>query len=271
MASRRLDRADLVGALREAGLDQLRDVIMHSSLSSLGWVEGGADTVIDAVVEVLGPEGTLMVPTFNYVLRDPVFDPPHVVSETGAITNALRKRREAIRSIHPTYSVAAVGKRAAEFTAEHWKAEPVGLGSPIDRLAKAGGHVFLLGVKHDSDSTMHVGEAYAKVPYRHVPYDPTWPRTAQVRTDSGEIVSVDLHDEPGCSTAFGVVELPLRERECIQDFKIEQTKCQLVKSQDVVDTTLELLQKRTDILLCSNPKCMFCPRAREAIRSSEPS
>lgn len=271
MASSRLAKANLVGALRDAGVDQLRDVIMHSSLSSLGWVDGGADTVIDAVVEVLGPEGTLMAPTFNYVLWDPVFDPPNVSSETGAITNALRKRREAVRSIHPTYSVAAMGKHAADFTAEHWKAEPVGLGSPIDRLAQAGGYVFLLGVKHDSDSTMHVGEAYAKVPYRGVPFDPTWPRTAQVRTDSGEIISVDLRDEPGCSTAFGVIELPLRERGCIRDFKIERTKCQLVKSQDVIDRTVELLRKGIDILLCSNPKCRFCPRAREAIRASEPS
>ena len=270
MAKKRLDKADLADALREAGVDRVRDVIMHSSLSSLGRVEGGADTVIDAVVEILGPEGTLMTPTFNYVLWDPVFDPANVNSETGAITNALRKRRGAIRSIHPTYSVAAMGKRAAEFTAEHWKAEPVGIGSPIDRLAKAGGYVLLLGVKHDSDSTMHVGEAYADVPYRGVPYDPGWPRTAQVRTDSGEIVSVDLHDEPGCSTGFGVIELPLRERGCIRDFKIERAKCQLVKSQDVIDTTVELLRKRADILLCSNPKCYFCSRAREAIRSSQP-
>jgi hypothetical protein len=114
---------------------------------------------------------------------------------------------------------------------------------------------------------MHVGEAYAEVPYRGVPYNPTWPRMAKVRTDSGEIVSVDLHDEPGCSTGFGVIELPLRERGCIRDFKIEQAKCQLVKSQDVIDTTVKLVQEKTDILLCSNPKCYFCPCAREAIRS----
>lgn len=241
---------------------------MQSSLSSLGLVEGGADTVIDAVVEVLGPEGTLMVPTFNYVLRDAVFDPWNVHSETGAITNALRSRPEAIRSLHPTYSVAVLGKRAAEFTAGHWKTQPVGIDSPIDRLAKAGGYVFLLGVKHDTDSTMHVGEAYADVPYRGVPYNPSWPRTAQVRTDSGEIVSVDLYDEPGCSTGFGVIELPLREKGCIQDFRIERAKCQFVQSQDVIDATVELLRKRTDILLCSNPKCYFCPRARVAIQSS---
>jgi aminoglycoside 3-N-acetyltransferase len=269
MGKKTLNKADLVDALREAGLDRVRDVVLHSSLSSLGSVEGGAETVIDAVMGVLGPEGTLMAPTFNYVLWDGVFDPENVVSETGTITNTLRKRAGAVRSTHPTYSVAAMGKRAAEFTVGHWKAEPVGVDSPIDRLAKAGGYVFLLGVKHDTDSTMHVGEAYAGVPYRGVPYHPLWPRTAKVRTDSGEIVSVDLHDEPGCSTGFGVIELPLRETGRIRDFKIERAKCQLVKSQDVIDATVRLVQERTDILLCANPKCYFCPRAREEIRSSQ--
>jgi aminoglycoside 3-N-acetyltransferase len=262
---RNLSKPGIISALLDAGLDQVRDVVLHSSLSSLGSVDGAAETVIDAIVDVLGPEGTLLVPTFNYVLWDGVFDPGTVVSQTGAITNALRQRPGAIRSLHPTYSVTALGKRAAEYTAEHWKAEAVGVDSPLDRVAKAGGSVFLLGVKHDTDSTMHVGEAHAKVRYRGIPYDPTWPRSAHIRTDSGDVVPVDLRDEPGCSTGFGVIELPLREKGCIRDFKIEQAKCQLVKSQDVIDATVQLLRQREDILLCSNPRCYFCPHARERL------
>jgi hypothetical protein len=84
----------------------------------------------------------------------------------------------------------------------------------------------------------------------------------------GEIVEIDLQDEPGCSTAFGVIELPLRQDGCIRDFKIGRAKCQLVRSQDVIDATVKLLGERPDALLCSNPRCYFCPHAREKLAAS---
>ena len=260
---RTLQKSDLVDLLRQGSVDQTRLLMMHSSLHSLGRVDGGAETVIDAVLEVLGEDGTLMVPTFNYVLETDVFDPATVHSQTGLITNTLRKRPEAVRSLHPTYSVAAIGRQAEEFTREHWNAESVGIDSPIDRIARAGGFILLLGVKHDTDSTMHVGESYAQAPYRGVPYDPNFPRTARVRTPSGEVVTVDLNDEPGCSTGFGVIEMPLRQRGLIRDFKIEAAKCQLLRGLDVIETTVEVLKERSDALLCSNPACYFCTHARK--------
>ena len=261
-----LSRPNLVAAMQDAGLGEVDRLLMHSSLHSLGRVDGGAETLIDALLEVLGEEGTLMVPTFNYNLELEVFDPATVHSQTGLITETLRKRPEAIRSLHPNYSVAAIGRDSEELTREHWKAESTGVGSPIDRIARSGGFILLLGVKHDTDSTMHVGEAYAEVPYRGVPFDPSWSRTAKVRTPDGEIVTVDLHDEPGCSTGFGIIEMPLREKGLIRDFKIDRAKCQLVKGQEVIATTVEILRQRMDALLCGNPQCLFCPRALEKVR-----
>jgi aminoglycoside 3-N-acetyltransferase len=263
--------SDLVEAFQGAGLDHIRHLVVHSSLSSLGNVEGGPKTVISALTEVLGPGGTLMAPTFNYHLEDGIYDPDTEVSQTGAITEALRKWPQAIRSLHPTYSVVDLGWDAQKLTRDHWKAEPVGIDSPIDRLAREGGAVLLLGVKHDSNSSMHVGEAYAQVPYRHVPFNPSWPRKASVRIQSRGLVEVDLCREPGCSTAFGVIELPLRRKGFIRDFKVFQTKCQLMKAADVIDTTVQLLTEKVDILLCSNLKCLFCPRAREVVRDWESS
>ena len=260
---RLLRQSDLVDYLRAGGVDQTRLLMMHSSLHSMGRVHGGAETLIDAVLEVLGEDGTLMVPTFNYVLEMDVFNPATVHSQTGLITNTLRKRPDAVRSLHPTYSVAAIGRQAEEFTREHWNAESTGIDSPIDRIARAGGFILLLGVKHDTDSTMHVGEAYAQVPYRGVPYDPNFPRSARVRTPSGEVVTVDLNDEPGCSTGFGVIEMPLRQKGLIRDFKIEAAKCQLVRGLDVIETTVEVLKDRSDALLCANPECYFCTHARK--------
>ena len=263
---RKLSHRDLVTAMQDAGLGQVDRLLMHSSLHSLGRVDGGAETLIDALLEVLGEDGTLMAPTFNYNLEEEVFDPTTVRSQTGLITEILRKRPEAIRSLHPNYSVAAIGRDAEELTREHWKAEATGVGSPIDRISRAGGSILLLGVKHDTDSSMHVGEAYAEVPYRGVPFDPSWSRTAKVRTPAEEIVVLDLHDEPGCSTGFGIIEMPLREKGMIRDFKIDRAKCQLVKGRDVIETTVEILKQRMDALLCANARCLFCPRAREKVR-----
>ena len=261
-----LSRQDLVCELNDASIGEVRLLLMHSSLHSLGRVEHGADSVVDAVLEVIGDDGTLMVPTFNYTLGElDLFDPDQVPSQCGIVTETLRQRPEAIRSLHPNYSVAAIGKDAEPLTREHWRAESVGVGSPIDRIAREDGYIFLLGVKHDADSTMHVGEAYAQAAYRGVRFDPTWPRTAQVRTPSGDLVELSLNDEPGCSTGFGMIEAPLREKGMIRDFKIGQAKCQLVKGLDVIETTMEILENRMDALLCTNLRCYFCTQARKCL------
>ena len=270
LVRRSLKQHELEVAFRDNRLDKVRHLLVHSSLSSLGHVEGGARTVLDALMAVLGPAGTLMAPTFNYFLEDhEVFDPLTKPSQTGAIPEALRKCSGAVRSFHPTYSVAALGPDAVALTSDHWQAEPVGMDCPIDRLAREGGSVLLIGVKHDANSTIHVGEAYADVPYRGIPFEPSWPRTARTYLPTGECIELDLHNEPGCSTAFGVIELPLREQGSISDFKIGQCKCQLMKAMDIIEATVQLLEKDMSILLCSNPNCRFCPRARESIRQWE--
>ncbi|MFH1762408.1 MAG: AAC(3) family N-acetyltransferase [bacterium] len=90
------------------------DVILafHSSMKSLGRVENGPGTVIDAFIEALGPEATIMVPTFTYgeKHRNRPFDPEKSESVVGLITEVFRNRDDAIRSICPIHSVAAIGK-----------------------------------------------------------------------------------------------------------------------------------------------------------------
>lgn len=154
---------DLVNQFYKLGLRQGDCFILHSSLRSIGYIEGGADIVIDAILEVVGPKGTLMVPTFTP--RCSLFDVCKTPSEMGLITETLRRRPQAFRSWHPTHSVAAIGYSAEDLTRNHLKHRALGKGSPIDRLAKMGGYVLLLGVGHDVNSTIHVGEAWAEVGY----------------------------------------------------------------------------------------------------------
>lgn len=255
-------RDDIARALIDAGLPPGANVLMHSSLSTLGRVQGGPDAVINGTLDAIGNNGTLMVPAFNYWVVD-LFDPRSTPGLTGVITETLRNRRGAMRSYHPTHSVVALGKRAHEFTRDHERIGAIRVHSPIDKLAKAGGYTVLLGVRHESNSAIHVGEAYAQPWYLGFPFSASDPDQAMILMD-GSVTAVELAGfQSGCSIAFNAIEMPLRRRGDIVDFKVGATLCQLMPTQAVIDRTIELIQDREDSLLCSLASCFFCNNARE--------
>jgi aminoglycoside 3-N-acetyltransferase len=112
--------------LRSLGVKNGDILLVHSSLSRFGHVEGGADAVIDGILDAVGTEGTVLVPTLTgsdklSPANPPIFDVLNTPSWTGIIPETFRKRPEAVRSLHPTHSVAAIGKKAREITANHEK------------------------------------------------------------------------------------------------------------------------------------------------------
>lgn len=137
-------------------LDIRRDdvVIVHSSLSRLGMVDGGPGTVIGAIRQLVGAQGTVMVPTLHlgtsavkHFESDPVFDVRRSPSRMGAISEYLRTLPDARRSLHPTHSAAAIGSLAQYLTEAHHKGQvPFGPCSPYFRLAESGGKSIMLGV-----------------------------------------------------------------------------------------------------------------------------
>jgi aminoglycoside 3-N-acetyltransferase len=147
-------------------------VLVHSSLRSLGQVEGGADAVIDALLAVLGPQGTLLVPTLTgsealSAQNPPQFDPTHTPCWTGIIPETLRKRPGAVRSLHPTHSAAAIGAEAQALLAGHtFSVTPCDELSPYGELARRDdGYILLIGVTHESNTTFHHVEEMAGLPY----------------------------------------------------------------------------------------------------------
>ena len=118
-------REHVAAAARECGVAPGDTLMFHSSLSSIGTVEGGPDTVIDGFLDVLGPGGTLAVPTLcrakkgEEALIFDQWDPTTSPSYVGAITEHFRRRPDAVRSDNATHSVAAIGARAVELTADH--------------------------------------------------------------------------------------------------------------------------------------------------------
>lgn len=254
-------KTDVIESLKRAGVPKGANILVHSSLAAVGWLEGGGDALIDGLLEAIGAEGTLMAPTFNY-WAVALFDPQTTPGLTGIVSETLRVRNNAFRSLHPTHSVAAIGWRAREFTEGHEQTGAVHIGSPIDKLAKAGGYTLLLGVHHDSNSAIHLGEAYASPWYLGFPFSATDPREADIMVD-GSTKTVRLAGlQSGCSIAFNTIELPLREHGEIVDFKIGQALCQLIPTQVIVNRTIDLIRRREDALLCSWANCFFCCNAR---------
>ena len=154
--------------LLEIGLVSGDTVIVHSSLSSMGNVEGGAETVIAALMEVIGPEGTLMFPAFTY--KSAYLGEPFVHDETpvcvGLIPETFRKWPGVIRSVHPSHSVSAIGRLAYELTKDHALDEtPMGLNSPYRRLAEHKAKILMLGCSLNTMSYMHALEEEAEAEY----------------------------------------------------------------------------------------------------------
>lgn len=246
----------LAADLRSLGLAAGDRVVAHSSARAVG---EAPDAIVDALLEVVGRDGLLVVPAFTYDTAR--FDPAVEPGRAGAVAEAVRLRPGAVRSLHPSHSVAALGAGAAELCAGHELLAAADVDSPLDRLARAGGHVLLLGVGRVADTTVHVGEFRAGAPYLHVPFSPDWPRVHEIVAD-GRIRTVEYDRFPGCSRAFGVVERGLRERASIRDGFVGRAIAQLARGEDVIDEAVALLEADAGALLCTDPRCYRCTNAR---------
>ncbi|MDA0991078.1 MAG: AAC(3) family N-acetyltransferase [Verrucomicrobia bacterium] len=150
-------RAALVQDLRQLGLAPGVSVMVHSSLSKIGMVQGGAETVIDALCQVVGRSGTLMMPSFNHG-EAWVYNPMTTPTTNGAIPDAFWRRANVVRSQHGTHAVAAIGAKAAEYCAGHVDAGIWAENSPIGRLIHDGGLILALGVPLTTATAYHVAE-----------------------------------------------------------------------------------------------------------------
>ena len=155
-------------------------ILVHSSLRSLGYVEGGAEAVVDALLDVLGPRGTLCVPSFVFSLTNqpqPIFDPAHTPSEMGAISEAARRRPGARRSTHLIHSISALGPAAEEITRVHgpsaWACD-----GPFWQLHHYDAKIVLLGVPYLRCTYFHVVEQLVQTPkrvFREIDAQMRWP------------------------------------------------------------------------------------------------
>ncbi|TCP52767.1 aminoglycoside 3-N-acetyltransferase [Tumebacillus sp. BK434] len=208
-------RQSLADDLRALGLKEGMTVIVHSSLSSLGWVCGGAVAVVQALMDVLTEEGTLVMPTHSSEFSDPALwqNPPvpkewhEIIRETmpafdplftptrnmGKIVDTFRTFPGVLRSNHPHVSFAAWGKHKELVTDNHSLDYGLGDRSPLARIYDLDGYVLLLGVGHDRNTSLHLSENRAPGTVKEMLGSPiirdgqrVWATFAEIEIDSDQ-------------------------------------------------------------------------------------
>ena len=261
-----LARKEIVRGLRDLGVKEGDILMVHSTLSGFGRVEGGADTVIDALIEAVGPGGTVAMPTLYLpaISGLEVFDVEKSPSEMGEITEVFRKRAGVLRSVHPTHPVAAFGARAEELIRDHAKAPTAcGKGTPFGRLGDWGGKVLLLGVDQDRNTLLHTAEDYANSPYLSQ-------RIARYRDpNTGETRKLVLAKFPGPHRNFIGLDPLFRESGVMKIGKIGKAVCRLMDAAGTLRVVVEALKRDQAAVLCDNPECTDCVRQRGFVRQAE--
>jgi aminoglycoside 3-N-acetyltransferase len=254
-----LTRSSLAEELGACGLSSGQIVLVHSSLSKLGWIPGGAEAAILAMLDVLGEDGTLMLPTHTSDNSDPSdwanppvpkswwplirkHTPPYNPRTTptrmmGAIPELFRTWPGTIRSAHPVTSFAAHGPLAEHLTSEHLLEEELGNRSPIGRLYELDGYVLLLGVGHMNNSSIHLAE-----------YRTNYPGKRTLETGSSMIVdgkrrwvkyeTLDLQDED-----FGELGLAFDHASKLAVPRIAQAEVRFFKQRSLVDFAIEWMER----------------------------
>jgi aminoglycoside 3-N-acetyltransferase len=251
-------RKTLVEQLRALGVTPGQVLLVHSSFRALRPVKDGPPGVIEALLEAVGSAGTLVMPSWTG--RDDLpFEPRSTAAATdlGVIADTFWRRPGVRRSDHP-FAFAALGPRAEEITSGPLPIPPHAPGSPVGKVHAIDGRVLLLGVGHDADTTLHLAELLAGVPYR------VTNRITVLR--DGVPMRIDYVENDHCCQRFALADSWLRSAGLQSEGPVGSAPGRLFRSRDVV--RLAEVRLRADPLLFLHPRgsgCEECDQARASV------
>ena len=251
---KRLTREDIRFSLELMGIRPGDVLLVHSALSSIGYVEGGTDSVIDAFCDAVGEEGTIVMSTLTGWFSP--FDAATSPSAVGGISEVFRSRKNVLRSLHPVHSVAAWGKHAAYVTQGHENCPTgCGEGTPYLKLKELGGKAILLGVDMDRNTIMHSLEEAIDAKYLR-----TLDICAPTYLPGAEKFTLKKfppgHRDFLCATPM------LRRAEIMVEGMIGSACVKIVDIQGLFDLMMPILQNDPLLFICENPNCNSCHWSR---------
>jgi aminoglycoside N3'-acetyltransferase len=254
-----VSRAEVVDQLHQLGVGEGGVLLLHTSFRAVRPVEGGPVGLIAALRGALGPDGTLVMPSWSGDDDHP-FDP--ITTPTppslGVVADTFWRLPGVLRSDH-FHAFAAAGPEAARVTSDPLPLPPHIPESPVGRVHDLDGQVLLLGVGHDADTTLHLAELLAGVPYRVPSY-------CTVLQD-GRPVRIDYGENDHCCERFGFADEWLRARGLQAEGRVGHAHARLARARDIVEVTLERLAR--DPLLFLHPpsaECAECDRSRKSVK-----
>ncbi|MDE2900148.1 MAG: AAC(3) family N-acetyltransferase [Chloroflexota bacterium] len=250
--------ANVTEQLRALGVQPGQTLQVHTAFSTVGPIEGGPIGLIEALRAAIGPGGTLVMPSMSDDDDHP-FDPQMTPClGMGVTADAFWRLLGVLRSDSP-HAFAAVGPNAERITAPHPIVPPHGIDSPVGRVWELGGHVLLLGVGHDADTTVHLAENLAGVRYRRDKYVTVLQGGVQMRFEYAEI--------DHCCERFALVDTWLDERNLQRRCTVGHAEARLVPARNVVEVVVERLRADETAFLHPAGTDTECDEAWASLRS----
>ena len=249
----------LTQQLRACGLAEGQTVLVHLAMSKLGWIIGGVEAVIMALLAAVGDSGTLMMPTNSsnntdpskwqnppvpeewwQTIRDhtPAYNPLTTPTRgMGVVPELFRTWPGAVRSTHPAFSLAALGPKAEYLVADHALNELAGDRSPLGKLYELDGHVLLLGVEHWHNTSLHLAEFRVNYPgKRHLPTGSAMLVKGQRQWVSYEVAEEHPED-------FGEIGAAFDAAHSITVRQINEAQVRFFKQRLVVDFAIKWMEQ----------------------------
>ncbi|MBM7836369.1 aminoglycoside N(3)-acetyltransferase [Clostridium sardiniense] len=254
-----ITKSYLKDEFRRIGIQEGDCLLVHSALSKLGFVCGGEVAVVEALIEVVGEDGTIVMPTHSGDYVDPIFwgNPP-VPNEwfedirkempvfnpdvtptfgMGRIVECFRNIKGVKRSYHPTVSFAAFGKHADFITKNHSLEYSLGENSPLARFYELDGKVLLIGVDYDSNTSFHLSE------YRAGNYSATI--SASPVIENGERLFKSYEDIEFKTELFMFAGEEFEENNNVKIDKIGNADIKIFNQRDCVDFGVKYFKECT--------------------------